>query len=115
MTLLLLSDGCRIAPHARHLLPKRWTFLERALVVLMGSIRAPTGYAVNESRSTQAHYDAVKDFTPIAMVGGTPNALVVSPSLPVKTLAEFIACATANKGKLSYGSSGAGTLTHLIM
>ncbi|MEP6944073.1 MAG: tripartite tricarboxylate transporter substrate binding protein [Betaproteobacteria bacterium] len=60
-------------------------------------------------------YDAVKDFTPIAMVGGTPNVLVVPPSLPVKTLPEFIAYAKANKGKLSYGSSGPGTLTHLAM
>jgi tripartite-type tricarboxylate transporter receptor subunit TctC len=51
-------------------------------------------------------YDAVKDFTPIAMVGGTPNVLVVPPSLPVKTLAEFVAYAKANKGKLTYGSSG---------
>ena len=51
-------------------------------------------------------YDAVKDFTPIAMVGGTPNILVVPPSLPVKTLPEFIAYAKANKDKLSYGSSG---------
>lgn len=60
-------------------------------------------------------YDAVKDFTPIAMVAGTPNVLVVSPSLPVKTLSEFIAYAKANKGKLSYGTSGQGTLTHLAM
>ena len=60
-------------------------------------------------------YDAVKDFTPIAMVGGTPNVLVVPPSLPPKTLTEFIAYAKANKGKLSYGSSGPGTLTHLAM
>ena len=60
-------------------------------------------------------YDAVKDFTPIGMVGGTPNVLVVSPSLPVKTLAEFIAYAKANKDKLSYGSAGPGTLTHLAM
>jgi len=60
-------------------------------------------------------YDAVKDFTPIAMVGGTPNVLVVPPSLPVKTLAEFVAYVKANKGKISYGSSGNGTLTHLAM
>ena len=60
-------------------------------------------------------YDAVKDFTAIAMVGGTPNVLVVPPSLPVKSLAEFIAYAKANPGKLSYGSSGPGTLTHLAM
>jgi tripartite-type tricarboxylate transporter receptor subunit TctC len=60
-------------------------------------------------------YDAVRDFTPIAMAGGTPNVLVVPPSLPVKTLVEFIAYAKANKGSLSYGSSGPGTLTHLAM
>jgi tripartite-type tricarboxylate transporter receptor subunit TctC len=60
-------------------------------------------------------YDAVKDFTPVAMVGGTPNVLVVPPSLPVQTLAEFVAYLKANKGKLSYGSSGPGTLTHLAM
>jgi tripartite-type tricarboxylate transporter receptor subunit TctC len=60
-------------------------------------------------------YDAVKDFTAIAMVGGTPNVLVVPLSLPVNTLAEFIAHAKANPGKLSYGSAGPGTLTHLAM
>jgi tripartite-type tricarboxylate transporter receptor subunit TctC len=60
-------------------------------------------------------YDAIKDFTPIGMVGGTPNVLVVPPSLPVKSLSEFIAYAKANKDKLSYGSAGPGTLTHLAM
>jgi tripartite-type tricarboxylate transporter receptor subunit TctC len=60
-------------------------------------------------------YDAVKDFTPIAMVGGTPNVLVVPPSVPANTLKEFVAYVKANPGKLSYGSSGPGTLTHLAM
>ncbi len=60
-------------------------------------------------------YDAVRDFTPVAMVGGTPNVLVVPPALPVATLQEFVAYAKANPGKLSYGSSGPGTLTHLAM
>jgi len=60
-------------------------------------------------------YDAIKDFTPIAMVGGTPNILVVPPTLPVNTLREFVRYAKANPGKLSYGSSGPGTLTHLAM
>jgi len=60
-------------------------------------------------------YDAVKDFTPIAMVGGTPNILVVPPSIPVASLREFIQYAKSNPGKLSYGSSGPGTLTHLAM
>jgi tripartite-type tricarboxylate transporter receptor subunit TctC len=60
-------------------------------------------------------YDAVTDFTPIAMVGGTPNILIVPPSLPVSTLKDFVAYVHANPGKLSYGSSGPGTLTHLAM
>ncbi|HTR59437.1 MAG TPA: tripartite tricarboxylate transporter substrate binding protein [Casimicrobiaceae bacterium] len=60
-------------------------------------------------------YDAIKDFTPIAMVGGTPNVLVVPPTLPVATLGEFVRYVKANPGKFSYGSSGPGTLTHLAM
>jgi tripartite-type tricarboxylate transporter receptor subunit TctC len=60
-------------------------------------------------------YDAVKDFTPVAMVGGTPNVLIVPSQIPVKTVAEFIAYAKENRGKLSYGSAGPGTLTHLAM
>ena len=60
-------------------------------------------------------YDALKDFTAIAMVGGTPNILIVPPTLPVTTLQEFVAYAKKNQGKLSYGSSGQGTLTHLAM
>jgi tripartite-type tricarboxylate transporter receptor subunit TctC len=60
-------------------------------------------------------YDAVNGFTPIGMVGGTPNVLVVTPGLPVKSVQEFIAYLKANPGKASYGSSGPGTLTHLVM
>ena len=60
-------------------------------------------------------YDAIRDFTPIAMVGGTPNVLVVTPSLPVATLRDLVAYAKANPGKLSYGSAGPGTLTHLAL
>ena len=60
-------------------------------------------------------YDAVGGFTPIGMVGGTPNVLVVSPSLPVASVKEFIAHLQANPGKLSYGSAGQGTLTHLVI
>jgi tripartite-type tricarboxylate transporter receptor subunit TctC len=60
-------------------------------------------------------YDAVNGFTPIGMVGGTPNVLVVTPSLPVNSLKEFIAYLKANPDKLGYGSAGQGTLTHLVM
>jgi tripartite-type tricarboxylate transporter receptor subunit TctC len=60
-------------------------------------------------------YDAVKDFTPIGMIGGTPNVLVVNASLPVTDVKSFVAYLKANLGKLSYGSAGAGSLTHLTM
>ena len=60
-------------------------------------------------------YDAVKDFTPIGMIGGTPNVLVVNAALPVKNIKEFVEYLRKNPGKLSYGSAGAGSLTHLTM
>lgn len=60
-------------------------------------------------------YDAVNDFTPIAMVGGTPNVLVLNPGVPAKDFKEFVAYAKANAATASYGSSGQGTLTHLVM
>lgn len=60
-------------------------------------------------------YDAVKDFTAIAMVGGTPNVLSVNTSVPARTLKELVDYAKANAGKLSYGSAGQGSLTHLAM
>ena len=58
-------------------------------------------------------YDAVKDFTPIAMVAGTPNVLVVANNVPVTDAKSLIAYAKANK--VSYGSAGQGSLTHLAM
>ncbi len=60
-------------------------------------------------------YDAVKDFSPIGMIGATPNVLVVNASLPVTTLAQFIRYLKANPGRVSYGSAGLGSLTHLTM
>jgi tripartite-type tricarboxylate transporter receptor subunit TctC len=60
-------------------------------------------------------YDPIRDFTPIAMLGGTPNLLVVSRTVPVSTLQEFVAYAKANPGKVDYGTSGVGTLNHLVM
>jgi len=60
-------------------------------------------------------YDAVKDFTPIAMVGGTPNLLVVHPSVPVSDLKGFIDYAKKNPAKLNYGTGGIGLLNHLAL
>ena len=60
-------------------------------------------------------FDAVKDFTPIGMIGGTPNVLVINAALPVKNIKEFVEYLRKNPGRVSYGSSGAGSLTHLTM
>jgi len=60
-------------------------------------------------------YDPIKDFTPIAMVGGTPNILVVHPSVPATDLTSLVAYAKANSGKMNYASGGIGTLNHLAM
>ena len=60
-------------------------------------------------------YDAIKDFTPIAMIGGTPNIMVVNPKVPANNLKEFIAYAKANRGKVNTASTGRGTYTHLTI
>jgi tripartite-type tricarboxylate transporter receptor subunit TctC len=60
-------------------------------------------------------YDPIKDFTPIGMIGGTPNVLVVNTNVPVNTLQEFVEYVRKNPGKVSYGSAGQGSLTHLTM
>jgi tripartite-type tricarboxylate transporter receptor subunit TctC len=60
-------------------------------------------------------YDPIKDYTPIGMIGATPNVLVVDAKLPVRNLQEFVDYVRKNPGKLSYGSAGQGSLTHLTM
>jgi tripartite-type tricarboxylate transporter receptor subunit TctC len=58
-------------------------------------------------------YDAMKDFAPIVLVGTSPNVLVVNPGLPAKNVSELAALAKARPGKLTYASSGAGSLQHI--
>lgn len=72
-------------------------------------------HATNPAVKPNLGYDAVKDFTPIAMLGGTPNLLVAARAVPVNTLQEFVAYAKSNPDKISYGTSGVGTLNHLLM
>jgi tripartite-type tricarboxylate transporter receptor subunit TctC len=60
-------------------------------------------------------YDPIRDFTPVGMIGGTPNVLVIGSAVPATTLAEFLAYLRAHPGQASYGSAGAGSLTHLTM
>ena len=68
--------------------------------------------AINKALYRKLGYDPVEDFTPIAPVARVPFALVVNPSLPVTTLAEFTAYAKANPA-LAYGSAGNGSPHHL--
>ncbi len=84
---------------------------------------APDGYTLN--MITNSHvitpfqrklaFDPVKDFAPITQTAFTPNLLVVHPSLPVKSVKEFVAFTLARPGQLTFGSSGAGTSPFLAM
>src|SRR5712671_3029901 len=84
---------------------------------------APDGYtllmgnnsilATNGALFAKLAYDAEKDFAPISMVGTQPNILVVNPQVPVHTVAELIALAKKQPGKLNYGNSGYGAAAHL--
>ena len=85
---------------------------------------APDGYTLMQGyvathgttpATRRVPYDAIKDFTPVGMIGATPNVLVVNSALPVKTLAEFIDYVKRSPGKVNYGSAGPGSLTHLTM
>jgi len=58
-------------------------------------------------------YDLFRDLVPVAPVGTVPLVLSTNPALPVNTVADFIAYAKANPGKLTYGSAGTGNITHL--
>jgi len=72
-----------------------------------------TSHAINPSLYKKLPYDSIKDFTPITLLGITPLVLVVHPSVPAKTMSEFIAYAKANPGKLNYGSAAIGGASHL--
>ena len=72
-------------------------------------------HAISPALYKKLPYDHLKDFAPISLIGMTPNVLVVNPSVPAKSVSEFIAYAKANPGKLSFGSSGIGASPHLTM
>jgi tripartite-type tricarboxylate transporter receptor subunit TctC len=83
---------------------------------------APDGYtmliatasiAVSPSLYAKLGYDPVKDLAPVARLTSIPNVLLVHPSVPAKTLRQFIELARKQKGKLNFGSGGAGTTNHL--
>jgi tripartite-type tricarboxylate transporter receptor subunit TctC len=69
--------------------------------------------SANVSLYRKINYDPVKDFSPITLVGAQANVLVVQPAVPARTLAELIAFAKANPGKVSFASGGHGSSPHL--
>ncbi len=85
---------------------------------------APDGYTLMQGyvathgtapATRKVGYDPIRQFTPIGMIGATPNVLVVNANVPAKTVQEFVDYVKRNPGKLSYGSAGQGSLTHLTM
>ena len=94
---------------------------------MIGSLQvaraAPDGYtfllasvgthAQNQTLYKKPAYNSVTEFTPVALVAETPIVIITKKNLPAKNLQEFIAYAKANQSKMSYGSAGAGSATHL--
>ena len=75
-------------------------------------VSAASGLIMSPMIYKNAGYDAAS-FAPVALIAETPQLLVVNPQLPVKTVAELVAYAKANPGKLNYSTGGTGTLPHL--
>jgi len=83
---------------------------------------APDGYTIlmvsaahtiNPAMIKTLPYDSVKDFTPVSIIADVPTAFVVHPSLPAKTVKEFLAIARARPGEINYSTAGRGTVGHL--
>ena len=79
--------------------------------VLMGNI----ALAFNAAIYKKLPYDALRDFAPVSLIVEQPNILVAHPSIAAQTLKDFIALARSAPGKLTYGSAGTGSGTHLAM
>lgn len=71
------------------------------------------GFAVNPSLRKKLPYDSLRDFAPVGLAGTGPYLLAVHPSVPAKTLSEFIAWAKARPGQVNYASTGVGSPPHL--
>ena len=84
---------------------------------------APDGYtvwigqasnlAINQHLMGKLPYDPVRDFSPVSLIGGSPNLLVVHPSLPVRAIKDLVALARAKPGAINYASAGNGSPGHL--
>lgn len=72
-----------------------------------------TANAINKSLYKKLNYDIEKDLAAVALLGTVPNMLVINPALPIQTVADYIAYARAQPGKLTCASSGAGSAIHM--
>ena len=97
------ASGMVGADHVAKSLPDGYT-------LLLGNIAS---LAINVGIYAKMPYDPAKDFTPIMRTIDVNYVLVVHPSVPAKSVAELVAYAKANPGRLSYGSAGSGSLPHL--
>jgi tripartite-type tricarboxylate transporter receptor subunit TctC len=74
-----------------------------------------TPFPLNAVLRRKLPYDTLQDFTPIGFVADYPNVLVVNPTIPARTLAEYVAHARQRAGAMTYSSSGTGSVQHLAM
>ena len=81
-------------------------------IVMLGDSGA---LAINQVLTPNLGYDPLRDFTPVTALVTVPTVLVIHPSVPAKTLAEFVALAKSKPGSISYGSAGQGSVHHLTM
>jgi tripartite-type tricarboxylate transporter receptor subunit TctC len=80
--------------------------------LLVGSA---AGFGINPNLTPKLPYDPVKDFAPVGLFATLSYAVVVHPSLPVRSIRDLIALAKARPGELNYGSAGNGSSTHLAI
>jgi tripartite-type tricarboxylate transporter receptor subunit TctC len=80
------------------------------LTMMVGTVGT---HAINAALYARLSYDPVRDFSPLAQIAHAPVAILVNPSLPMKTLADLVALAKQSPGKLNYGTAGIGTPGHL--
>src|SRR6476469_5295633 len=70
--------------------------------------------AMNATLYKKLNFNFIRDIAPVASIGGAPYVMVINPSVPAKTVPEFIAYAKANPSKINMGSSGNGSVSHVF-
>src|SRR6266705_2482125 len=70
--------------------------------------------AINATLYQKLNFNFIHDIAPVASIGGGPYVMVVNPSVPAKTVPEFVAYAKANSGKINMASSGNGSVSHVF-